>query len=382
MSDINYIVNIFRILYLYLYYTEIQNIYYMSTPSSTNTSDLTRLITRLLLNELDNARASTNTQRQRPRNQRNPADRAAQPNQMSATERGALIEVLRSYSDRIAQYNTNITIYNRNVENIIRIIDANTIVNDVPAERPRQRSQQTYVSRETDFPYSTSFTDRATQPTRPSPTEPTAVYDASMNVYTNTNSTSTDGRTYTTLPRYALNNSRYLHNLGSTSNTDYSFYLNYLNYLATGRVGTQGQTGAQTNGNGGLTETQINNVTERIVFDASNTDMLTQCPITLEEFTDGDELLQIRQCKHVFRPSAIKRWFSQNVCCPMCRVNVLESTNADRTQTNTTPDTNNNDSDSDSIPDLVPVDGQENTEEPIYNENIYILEFPINRYTQ
>jgi hypothetical protein len=348
----------------------------MSTPSSTNAADLTRLITRLLLNELNNTPASTNTQRQRPRNPRNPTDRAAQPNQMSATERGALIEVLRCYSERIAQYNTNITIYNRNVENIIRIIDANTIVNDVPTERPRQRSQQTYVSRETDFPYSTSFTDRATQPTRPTPSEPTAVYDASMNVYTNTNSTSIDGRTYTTLPRDALSNFRYLYNLGNSTNA------NYLNYIATGRVGTQGQTGAQTNGNGGLTETQINNVTERIVFDASNTNMLTQCPITLEEFTDGDELLQIRRCKHVFRPSAIKRWFRQNVCCPMCRVNVLESTNTDRSQTNTTPDTNNNDSDSDSIPDLITVDDQENAEEPIYNENIYILEFPINRYTQ
>ena len=65
----------------------------------------------------------------------------------------------------------------------------------------------------------------------------------------------------------------------------------------------------------------------------------TQCPITLEDFHEGDHVCKIRHCGHTFRREQIYNWFQGNVRCPVCRYDIREySTN------NTVPSHQNNQS--------------------------------------
>jgi hypothetical protein len=67
---------------------------------------------------------------------------------------------------------------------------------------------------------------------------------------------------------------------------------------------------------------QIQSSTERIQYctEVSN----ASCPITLEEFQLGDEVIRIRHCGHTFRPQALDGWFRGNVRCPMCRYDIRD----------------------------------------------------------
>jgi hypothetical protein len=82
------------------------------------------------------------------------------------------------------------------------------------------------------------------------------------------------------------------------------------------------------NGTSGLTDAQIQLSTDEIHFDLEHftyNNFPTQCPISLDEFTPGETLLQLRNCKHVFRPAELRRWFSQHSRCPVCRTTALIS---------------------------------------------------------
>jgi hypothetical protein len=48
------------------------------------------------------------------------------------------------------------------------------------------------------------------------------------------------------------------------------------------------------------------------------------CPITLEQFEEGDEVCVIIYCNHLFKKEALYRWFNSNVRCPVCRYDVRE----------------------------------------------------------
>lgn len=69
------------------------------------------------------------------------------------------------------------------------------------------------------------------------------------------------------------------------------------------------------------TNEQINNATESFNYRAGET-VHTNCPITLEDFQENESVCQIRQCGHLFRETAIKNWFRQNVRCPVCRYDI------------------------------------------------------------
>ncbi|CAL9223950.1 unnamed protein product [Arabidopsis halleri] len=43
------------------------------------------------------------------------------------------------------------------------------------------------------------------------------------------------------------------------------------------------------------------------------------CPICLEEFEDGHEIIRINMCRHVFHRFCIDSWLNQNRSCPNCR---------------------------------------------------------------
>lgn len=69
----------------------------------------------------------------------------------------------------------------------------------------------------------------------------------------------------------------------------------------------------------GLTAEEMFNSTEILTYDASGTLQHTRCPITLEDFANGDEVMRINTCGHIFRPTALQRWFQTHRECPMCR---------------------------------------------------------------
>ena len=56
--------------------------------------------------------------------------------------------------------------------------------------------------------------------------------------------------------------------------------------------------------------------------DENNTN--TNCPITLEEFQEGEPVCKIIHCGHTFRRDAITNWFQGNVRCPVCRYDVRD----------------------------------------------------------
>lgn len=72
------------------------------------------------------------------------------------------------------------------------------------------------------------------------------------------------------------------------------------------------------------TQEQIENATELITYDSSANNINTSCPITLEEFQDGDILRQIRHCHHSFFETPIQNWFRSNVRCPVCRYDIRD----------------------------------------------------------
>ena len=75
------------------------------------------------------------------------------------------------------------------------------------------------------------------------------------------------------------------------------------------------------------TEQQIQNATRTFDFltDMSNINM--SCPITLEDFQENETICQIKHCRHVFKDSALKSWFEQNVRCPVCRYDIRDYPN-------------------------------------------------------
>jgi len=104
------------------------------------------------------------------------------------------------------------------------------------------------------------------------------------------------------------------------------------------------------NNNQQLTNAQIEHAVERIIYDTSmsntynenttNTDEVVadRCPICLEDFQIGEQVLRIRACGHIFKRPGLLRWFQRNDHCPVCRRNVNEtppSTEEEPSQTQT-----------------------------------------------
>ena len=71
----------------------------------------------------------------------------------------------------------------------------------------------------------------------------------------------------------------------------------------------------------GLSNEQIEHCTRRITYrDNDNTELLSHtCPITMEDFREGDVLLQLTDCSHAFREMDLLRWFVTHSTCPVCR---------------------------------------------------------------
>jgi hypothetical protein len=69
---------------------------------------------------------------------------------------------------------------------------------------------------------------------------------------------------------------------------------------------------------------QINDATTLIPFHANEENVNNTCPITMEEFQEGEIVRQIRHCRHQFQEEPIQNWFRSNVRCPVCRYDIRD----------------------------------------------------------
>lgn len=72
----------------------------------------------------------------------------------------------------------------------------------------------------------------------------------------------------------------------------------------------------------GITNEQIADSTQLIQYDSSMNE--TQCPITWDHFEPGQNVLQIRNCGHIFGQPALMEWFQRHSRCPVCRTSVVQ----------------------------------------------------------
>ncbi len=72
------------------------------------------------------------------------------------------------------------------------------------------------------------------------------------------------------------------------------------------------------------TEEQLVAASRRAIFRDITRPKNTSCPISLEPFQDGDEVVMIRHCGHIFSPVEFDTWFQSNCRCPVCRYDVRE----------------------------------------------------------
>jgi len=67
------------------------------------------------------------------------------------------------------------------------------------------------------------------------------------------------------------------------------------------------------------TREQIEAATRRVKYGDISRPTNTTCPISLEPFVDEDDVIVIRHCGHIFKPTEFETWFSANCRCPTCR---------------------------------------------------------------
>ncbi len=96
------------------------------------------------------------------------------------------------------------------------------------------------------------------------------------------------------------------------------------------------------------TEEQINRASSTLVYNSDEPLQHNSCPITIENFEDGESVMILNHCGHAFREDAIRNWFSNNVRCPVCRhdirnVSTLRNTPVNNTNNTSVNDISNND---------------------------------------
>jgi len=73
------------------------------------------------------------------------------------------------------------------------------------------------------------------------------------------------------------------------------------------------------------TEEQINQATRSFTYNNDTIVANHRCPISLEDFEEGDTIRQINHCGHAFSEASIQNWFQSNVRCPVCRHDIRQT---------------------------------------------------------
>jgi len=83
---------------------------------------------------------------------------------------------------------------------------------------------------------------------------------------------------------------------------------------------------------------EIIRATDTKLFSSIENPLNTSCPISQEEFTPNQEVLQIKYCSHIFKTQSLLTWFISRPTCPYCRFDIRSyslSQNSNNPQNNT-----------------------------------------------
>jgi hypothetical protein len=187
--------------------------------------------------------------------------------------------IRRLLRDLIHNYNSNISLYQENMRELIRLFDRVSQLdeNTNPATRTRRFSRQSNAS----------------------------------NIHHEPLSRYAQGLRHRMQSRYTqppINT--------NASNALNSLFTNYINQVRFEDVVVS------------LTPAQIIQYTRIVPYDSAihNSPL---CPICLDEFADGQQVCQIIHCGHIFKRSELLLWFQRNVHCPVCRHDLRDSSNND-----------------------------------------------------
>ena len=86
-----------------------------------------------------------------------------------------------------------------------------------------------------------------------------------------------------------------------------------------------------------LTPQQLTEFTEEYTYSSDHVQTVVPvCPISLEDFQEGESITRIRECLHEFKTPHLNRWFLRSSRCPVCRWNLLShpTTRSNRSRSN------------------------------------------------
>lgn len=75
------------------------------------------------------------------------------------------------------------------------------------------------------------------------------------------------------------------------------------------------------------TSEQIDRATRNVRYRDIVRPTNSSCPITLEAFSDEEQVTMIRRCGHIFNLTAFQSWFRTNCRCPVCRYDIRSDNN-------------------------------------------------------
>ena len=199
---------------------------------------------------------------------------------------------IQSLRDIMLSYNTNIQDYQNNISLVLMMIQ--TMIRNISNENSgNTRNEPVYTSPNLHIPTrplrQTTRRSPNTQPIRP--------------ITQNTQSTTT--------PSTTSNNRDHL--------LSYVLYRPTIRYQDANNIRSFFQNIAIR-----PTLQQIENATRTFTYNTNNVNFNTQCPITLEDFENGDIVRQIHHCRHTFHEHSIQSWFRSNVKCPVCRYDIRD----------------------------------------------------------
>jgi len=233
----------------------------------------------------------------------------------------ALRDIMIGYNNNIRDYNSNIREYNNNINSFLQIMSS--IQHDVSIIRNQQFEQTQINNNQETNPENSENQDSSGNGQDDRRTIETLIYDMISRMDLPNISLQNPDSSFNNVTENISNNNRRNMNRPTQNNRrtlseTISYYTTFI------------PTNAYTNLRDVVIRPsveQISNATEEISYSTNHsryTFTNTTCPITLEEFQEGEILRRINHCGHVFRESAIQNWFRQNVRCPVCRYDIRD----------------------------------------------------------
>ena len=220
--------------------------------------------------------------------------------------------ILRNYNPEV--YTVPISVNNRN---------SNTNNDEhipITRQRPRSRSLGEYVRTDNASASNSSRNNNSSSSDSESDTE------INESIVNNNLISDISGnsiiRTFTSVPDATLSTS--FHNASRSSisslynllRRDFNDIMGFNNFIET------------TDQNTGLTEQEKDTGLLDISYNRELHELIdTKCPISLDDFQDGDNITQIVECGHIFKTQPIMTWFNQHTLCPKCRYNIRINNN-------------------------------------------------------